>query len=103
MDGGEKIPMGAQHIRGNELVLWKSPIPSSNTVKPTHTEARKLQKQNKASKRLLKWANNPEKCKREFAVKNLYPRILHAFSDIVVFVLRNDRSVFLLRYSRFLR
>lgn len=30
--------------------------------------------------------------KREFAVSQLYPRVLYTFSDVVVFVLRNPRA-----------
>jgi hypothetical protein len=92
MDGGEKIPMGAQQTRSDEFTIRRPTTPSLIPQSP-HGETRKLRKQNKVSKHVIKWANNPEKCKREFAVKNLYPRILYAFSDIVVFVLRNDRSV----------
>lgn len=95
MDGGEKVPISAQHTRGNDISSWKPTIPSFIQNKPAQTEPKKLRKENKAGKRALKWANTPEKRKREFAVKNLYPRILYSFSDIIVFVLRNDRSVFL--------
>lgn len=38
------------------------------------------------------WADTPQTQKREFAVGNLYPRILYTFSDVVVFVLRNPRA-----------
>jgi hypothetical protein len=94
MDGGEKIPMGARY-KHNDL----APPPrlrdrsGSMTPQSTYGLPRKLRKLNKAVKREIHWANTPEKCKREFAVRNLYPRLLYAFSDIVVFVLRNDRYV----------
>jgi hypothetical protein len=90
MDGGEKIPIGAQHARGNDILSWKNKL-SQN--KPTWTEPKKLRKENKPGKHRLVWADTPEKRKREFVVRNLYPRILYTFSDIIVFVLRNDRSV----------
>ncbi|KAK8066852.1 hypothetical protein PG997_013599 [Apiospora hydei] len=35
---------------------------------------------------------DPQTRKREFAVSQLYPRILYTFSDVVVFVLRNPRA-----------
>ncbi|KAF4630883.1 hypothetical protein G7Y89_g7253 [Cudoniella acicularis] len=76
MDGGERIPIGAtskDNTRRQQL-------------------PKKIRKFPKSVKREMVWANNPEKCKREFAVKNLYPRLLYAFSDIVVFVLRNGRT-----------
>jgi hypothetical protein len=39
--------------------------------------------------RHLAWANSDQKCTRQFAVGELYPRLLYTFSDVVVFVLRN--------------
>jgi hypothetical protein len=95
MDGGEKTPIGAQNTWGNEPGSSKPTFPTPSPVQSRQAEPRKLQKPAKRSKRVLKWANSPEKRKREFAVKNLYPRILYAFSDIIVFVLRNDRCNFI--------
>lgn len=76
MDGGERIPIGAT----NKDHGIRSQAP------------KKLRKAHKSVKREMVWANDPEKRKREFAVKNLYPRLLYAFSDVVVFVLRNART-----------
>ncbi|TGJ81236.1 hypothetical protein E0Z10_g7507 [Xylaria hypoxylon] len=45
-----------------------------------------------ATPRKIEWAQTPQTQKREFAVGQLYPRILYTFSDVVVFVLRNPRS-----------
>ncbi|XXH01350.1 hypothetical protein Hte_007708 [Hypoxylon texense] len=45
------------------------------------------------SERELKWANEPRAKSREFAVVNLYPRLLYTFSDVIVFVLRNPRVI----------
>jgi hypothetical protein len=45
----------------------------------------------KAMSRGLSWANTPERREREFAVTELYPRLLYTFSDVIVFVLRNSR------------
>lgn len=42
--------------------------------------------------RKIEWAQTPQTQKREYAVSQLYPRILYTFSDVVVFVLRNPRS-----------
>lgn len=39
----------------------------------------------------LDWATSPEKRRRQFAVTELYPRILYTFSDVIVFVLRNSK------------
>ncbi|KAJ3572874.1 hypothetical protein NPX13_g4903 [Xylaria arbuscula] len=45
-----------------------------------------------AASRRIEWAQSPQTQKREFAVSQLYPRILYIFSDVVCFVLRNPRS-----------
>ncbi|KAI0005731.1 FabD/lysophospholipase-like protein [Xylariaceae sp. FL0662B] len=45
-----------------------------------------------SSPRKIVWADTPHTQKREFAVSQLYPRILYTFSDVVIFVLRNPRS-----------
>ncbi|KAI8947268.1 hypothetical protein F4801DRAFT_519668 [Xylaria longipes] len=45
-----------------------------------------------AAPRKIEWAQTPQTQKREFAVSQLYPRILYTFSDCVIFVLRNPRS-----------
>ncbi|KAF2963626.1 hypothetical protein GQX73_g9958 [Xylaria multiplex] len=45
-----------------------------------------------ATPRKIEWAQTPQTQKREFAVGQLYPRILYTFSDVVIFVMRNPRS-----------
>lgn len=55
------------------------------------------------SERELHWANGPYSRSREFAVTNLYPRLLYAFSDVIVFVLRNPRSVNPIYHLRIIR
>ena len=45
--------------------------------------------------RNLKWAHgDKEKSKREYAVTELYPKLLYTFSDVVVFVLRNPKYAY---------
>jgi hypothetical protein len=39
----------------------------------------------------IKWAN--KQTSRQFIVENLYPRVLHTFSDVFVLVMRNAKSV----------
>lgn len=43
--------------------------------------------------RPLAWATSDQKRTRQFAVGELYPRLLYTFSDVVVFVLRNVKYV----------
>lgn len=50
----------------------------------------------RSKKRILKWAqrNTPgseEMSKRTFAVKQMYPQVFYAFSDVVVFVLTQPK------------
>ena len=55
---------------------------------------RRLRKKRYRVSRTLKWARgDKEKSKREYAVTELYPRLLYTFSDVVVFVLRNFKYV----------
>ncbi|KAF7523041.1 hypothetical protein G7054_g11908 [Neopestalotiopsis clavispora] len=48
--------------------------------------------------RALRWAarrqaDHEKTGKRQYAVTEMYPRILHAFSDVIVFVLNNQRTM----------
>lgn len=42
-------------------------------------------------RRKVRWAQSDERRTRQFAIMNMYPRLLYAFSDVVVFVLRNPK------------
>lgn len=46
--------------------------------------------------RKLEWAQSELERTRQFAVTNLYPRLMYTFADVVVFVLRNARYVLIL-------
>jgi hypothetical protein len=99
MGGGEKTPMGSQLKQTDDVTQFgaKAGTLSISSQLPNGSRnnlQRRIRKLGKAIKRDISWANTPEKCKREFAVRHMYPRMLYTFSDIVVFVLRNDRSVF---------
>ncbi|KAI8963493.1 FabD/lysophospholipase-like protein [Daldinia sp. FL1419] len=75
LSGGEAIPKQLRHHSQG------SNTGSGNTSTNRHCLTRKIL-----------WADTPHTQKREFAVSQLYPRILYTFSDVVVFVLRNPRS-----------
>ncbi|KAF8848057.1 hypothetical protein BDZ45DRAFT_733176 [Acephala macrosclerotiorum] len=98
LDGGERIPVGAQHQEVGLAAPFLETAPrrrSSSLSVSSYSlpnKLRKVHKYGKAAKRELRWATDPESCKREFAVRQLYPRLLYAFSDVVVFVLRNERT-----------
>lgn len=97
LEGGENVP---RSVRLREIEAANSQTqkfgPSSDT-----TFRQKLQKL-PYKRRDIVWANSPETRKREFAVTQLYPRLLYTFSDVVVFVLRNSRCVIIQRHSSFL-
>jgi len=59
----------------------------------TGSFAKKLRRKHHSSQREISWADNEERRCREFFVTNLYPRLLYTFSDVIVFVLKNPRSV----------
>lgn len=75
-DGGEKPPLGAFEHR----------------ISATNDDIR-YDRLSPGRTRPLDWANADEKRSRSYAVKHLYPRILYTFSDVVVFVLRDSKSV----------
>jgi len=81
LEGGEREPIGAKFKKMRKAV---SKSDSAN-------DGTKLVKI--ISERELRWANEPRARSREFAVTNLYPRLLYTFSDVIVFVLKNPRSV----------
>jgi energy-coupling factor transporter ATP-binding protein EcfA2 len=74
LDGGEREPMATSLRRS------KDGIPDTSGGSEYYFE------------REISWATSKTKRTREFAVSQLYPRILFAFSDVVVFVHRNPRE-----------
>jgi hypothetical protein len=84
MKGGERPPIAANIVN----ISFQRQL-STETVNP-------LRKIVHGTKRLIEWIKQdglaPEKqTRREFAVTEMYPRILYAFSDVIVFVLRNAK------------
>jgi hypothetical protein len=68
LDAGEETPIGAPSRRRSKLHGIRG-----------------------GSKRILAWADTAESRERPFIVSELYPRLLYTFSDVVVFVLRNEK------------
>lgn len=50
----------------------------------------------KKASRALAWATPNGTKTKEYAVKHLYPRLLYTFSDVIVFVLRHSKYVFVI-------
>ncbi|KAI0474210.1 hypothetical protein F4859DRAFT_521928 [Xylaria cf. heliscus] len=83
LEGGEREPLGAKFKR-----MRRQDHNNKDTdIGPS------LSKKKVISERELHWANGPQSRSREFAVTNLYPRVLYTFSDVIVFVLRNPRVI----------
>jgi hypothetical protein len=80
LEGGEIDPLAVKY-RAAERHIGPRSVKHS-TMKKIHKVARSTR---------LDWANSPEKRRRQFAVTELYPRVLYTFSDVIVFVLRNSK------------
>ncbi|KAK8121780.1 hypothetical protein PG984_010450 [Apiospora sp. TS-2023a] len=87
LEGGEREPLGAKFRR----------MRRAHKDNPNESEAEAEAQARKASKiiseRELEWASESRTRSREFAVTNLYPRLLYTFSDTIVFVLRNPKTI----------
>ncbi|KAK8101867.1 hypothetical protein PG999_012241 [Apiospora kogelbergensis] len=79
LSGGEAMPKQLRHR-------------SADGVAHDDEGQQQQPKKKLSTPRPLAWAKTPQTRKREFAVSQLYPRILYTFSDVVVFVLRNPRA-----------
>ncbi|KAL8937387.1 MAG: hypothetical protein Q9211_003716 [Gyalolechia sp. 1 TL-2023] len=87
LEGGEKMPVAHGWIE-DSLLKKRSEMRLDETI------AKKMrEKAQRGLRRKLRWANTEEKRKREFTVRELYPRLLYTFSNVVVFVLANERYV----------
>jgi energy-coupling factor transporter ATP-binding protein EcfA2 len=82
LDGGERQPMGAR-ARNKKGV----------SDKRTHSFIKQIRKQHHTSEREIVWATTPKTRSREYHVRNLYPRLLYTFSDVIVFVTKNPRVI----------
>ena len=81
LEGGEREPLGAIFRRKRRMESRAADM-EPDKIKPKITFERELL-----------CASEPRARSREFAVTNLYPRLLYTFSDVIVFVLRNPRLV----------
>lgn len=82
LDGGERDPLGARNRRKDLFGSAKSSSFPKGLRRAYHS-----------SKRELEWARDSQTRKREYIVKHLYPRLLFTFSDVVVFVQNNPRTI----------
>ncbi|KAI9158039.1 Calcium-independent phospholipase A2-gamma [Paramyrothecium foliicola] len=93
-DGGERDPIAAASSRNIEASsLKRKPVPTGgangNSV---------FRRVIPGTKRILRWArrdapNHEKTAKRQYAIAEMYPRIFYAFSDVIVFVLNNPKTM----------
>ncbi|KAI9690171.1 MAG: hypothetical protein M1822_009132 [Bathelium mastoideum] len=88
LEGGEKSPVAIRHREIEHQVETRLTTKSDGDRKDT----RKRWKMARASQRDIAWATSPETKKRQYAVTQLYPRLLYTFSDVIVFVLQNSKT-----------
>ena len=90
LEGGESIPRAeAFRVQDGAVNLHAQ---RKDSTEPKGRTSKRLQRKGNLVSRNLKWAHgDKEKSKREYAVTELYPKLLYTFSDVVVFVLRNPK------------
>jgi energy-coupling factor transporter ATP-binding protein EcfA2 len=81
LDGGEREPLAAALRKTRE----------KEELEPTGSESDYSATPRNFTEREVSWMDSKMKRTRQFAAGQLYPRILFAFSDVVVFVHRNPR------------
>lgn len=84
LDGGEREPLGAKFKK-----KWRDEDERAARLDEAFFKAKGV-----ISEYELQWSTKTGCKSRGFAVTHLYPRLLYAFSDVIVFVLRNPRYVF---------
>ncbi|KAL8754211.1 MAG: hypothetical protein Q9199_004499 [Rusavskia elegans] len=88
LEGGEGIPRAEAYRFQDGAVM-----PHAQRKDSDIRSRKKLHRKGNRVSRNLKWAHgDKEKSKREYAVTELYPKLLYTFSDVVVFVLRNPKT-----------
>jgi hypothetical protein len=82
LDGGEREPLAATFRKTRERRESES-FGSESDYLPTRNY----------TEREVRWMTSKVKRTRQYAAGQLYPRVLFAFSDVVVFVHRNPRAI----------
>ncbi|RVX66081.1 hypothetical protein B0A52_10015 [Exophiala mesophila] len=83
--GGTLDPVGAKRRRKMAL--------SSHARTRTASFDKYMRRRHETSERDIAWATTPERTTRKFFVEHLYPRLLYTFSDVIVFVVKNARTI----------
>lgn len=92
LEGGESPPKSVLYKMRDSVL--ENGLPHKIPSEYGSREHEKLSRKRNKVSRKISWAlGDKEKSKREFAVTELYPKLLYTFSDVVVFVLRNPKYV----------
>lgn len=86
LEGGENVPIAVRHRD-----IDHHPPPTTKYGLVGDTRDVKKRWKFRGSQREIVWATTPETQKRQYAVTELYPRLLYTFSDVIVFVLQNSK------------
>ena len=90
LEGGESPPK--TELNKMRVRALRNGLPHEILSETGSRKGGKLSKKRNKVSRKLSWAlGDKERSKREFAVTELYPKVLYTFSDVVVFVLRNPK------------
>lgn len=107
LNGGEAMPKQLRHHQSSHMQdprpatghhpaapppYYEPPTTTSSGQADHGTTRDRVRPRHSSNKRPIAWAKTPQTRKREYAVSQLYPRVLYTFSDVVIFVLRNPRS-----------
>lgn len=95
LEGGNLEPMSHGHHRqGKKLVKQRG---NRNKTFPrysrTSSRAKAASRANTQRVRAIQWATSEAQKTRGYVVKELYPRLLYTFSDVVVFVAKDAQYV----------
>jgi energy-coupling factor transporter ATP-binding protein EcfA2 len=88
LDGGAREPLGAKSRRKN-----RREGSGNEQKKRTTSFTKHIRRTHNTSEREILWATTEATRSREFYVRNLYPRLLYTFSDVIVFVTKNPKVI----------
>ncbi|KAK5102797.1 hypothetical protein LTS08_003597 [Lithohypha guttulata] len=86
LHGGTLEPMGVK------LRARRAAAPAVSRPRTASFE-KHLRRRHETAEREIAWAKTPERTTRKYFVENLYPRLLYTFSDVIVFVVKNARTI----------
>lgn len=90
LEGGENTPISARYRE--KASHTSEERGKGREMRREHTKLQQISRGLNRTRQKIKWANSLEKTKRQYAVKEFYPRLLYTFSDVIVFVLRNAKT-----------